>query len=133
MCAGGSQVDEWQRTWVDYYEELELSPSASVSRARAVYRDLAKEYHPDTGAHPDGERMRRITAAHDVLVDPTKKQRYDREYKRRQGMGGADARRTPTTAPQPNARDGAAEQELRRRDEAEQYERRRKATEQAKR
>lgn len=63
-----------------YYAALGLSPGASITVIRAVYRQLAKECHPDTANCLDGgERFRRITEAYDALSNPTFKSSYDRE------------------------------------------------------
>lgn len=61
-----------------YYAALGLSPGASLEVVRAVYRQLAKECHPDRpGCRDGGERFRRITEAYDALSDATFKSNYD--------------------------------------------------------
>ena len=71
----------------------------TVSRA---YRKLARELHPDT--HPDdpeaAERFKEVTAAYDVLGDPTRRDEYD-DFRR----AVAGAGRAEPDGPEP---DGAA-------------------------
>ena len=42
-----------QHSFIDYYEDLQVSPNADQETIERVYRLLAKRYHPDnhlTGA-----------------------------------------------------------------------------------
>jgi curved DNA-binding protein CbpA len=66
--------DVAQRTM---YEILMLHPSATVEVINAVYRQLAKQHHPDH-AGPDGQqRMAEINEAFAILGDAEKRKRYD--------------------------------------------------------
>ena len=63
----------------DWYKILGTARDADGSRIKAVYRKLAKKYHPD--AHP-GDReceahFREITEAYTILSDPEKRKKYD--------------------------------------------------------
>jgi curved DNA-binding protein CbpA len=59
------------------YEILMLHPTATPAVISAVYRQLAKEFHPDH-AGPDGEKqMAAINEAYAVLSDPEKRAKYD--------------------------------------------------------
>lgn len=59
------------------YEVLMLHPSATVEVINAVYRQLAKQHHPDR-AGPDGQqRMAQINEAYAILGNPEKRARYD--------------------------------------------------------
>ncbi|HEX6603291.1 MAG TPA: J domain-containing protein, partial [Sphingomicrobium sp.] len=61
-----------------YYAQLGLSPGASIDVVRAVYRQLAKECHPDRpGCNDGGERFRKITEAYEALSDLAFKAAYD--------------------------------------------------------
>lgn len=66
----------------DYYEILDVSPSASVREVKAGYRKLMRRLHPDMG---DGGVLDNefsylialVTEAKDVLTDPVRRAAYD--------------------------------------------------------
>jgi DnaJ-class molecular chaperone len=62
------------------YEVLGVKPDASADEIRKVYRQLAKEFHPDLnpGKPAAEERFKAVSAAYDLLSDPDKRARYDR-------------------------------------------------------
>jgi DnaJ-class molecular chaperone len=62
------------------YEVLGVKPDASADEIRKVYRNLAKQFHPDLNpGKPEAEaRFKSISAAYDLLSDPEKRARYDR-------------------------------------------------------
>ncbi len=65
----------------DYYAILGLSRDATSAEIKRAYRKLAKQYHPDVSHEPDAaERFRELTEAYDILIDPDRRQRYDRTY-----------------------------------------------------
>lgn len=65
---------------IDYYALLGLSPSAEAEVIQAVYRALAKKYHPDVykGDKAEAERiMKDLNEAIRVLSDPKLREQYD--------------------------------------------------------
>ena len=70
------------RTFVDFYEILELSPGASFETIENTYRYHAKRLHPDAGATGSSEKFKRLVQAYTVLRDPTKRAAYDAAYER---------------------------------------------------
>ena len=63
----------------DYYEILQVSPSAHPDIIQAAYRRLALLYHPDRNPSEDAVRiMAQINEAYAVLSDPEQRARYDR-------------------------------------------------------
>ncbi|MCB0996042.1 MAG: J domain-containing protein [Acidimicrobiales bacterium] len=64
----------------DLYAVLGVVPDAGGDEITRAYRRLARAHHPDL--HPDDpdaeERFKSISAAYDVLGDPSKREEYDR-------------------------------------------------------
>jgi len=63
----------------DLYQILGVARDASQAEIKKVYRQLVRQYHPDTNKdNPEAEeKFKKINAAHDVLSDPEKRARYD--------------------------------------------------------
>lgn len=62
-----------------YYDVLGVARDADAERVRAAYRERVKEVHPDVSDRPDAaEQFRTLSAARDVLCDPSERARYDR-------------------------------------------------------
>lgn len=59
------------------YEILMLHPTATVDVINAVYRQLAKQHHPDHAGPAGQTRMAEINEAYAVLSNPEKRARYD--------------------------------------------------------
>jgi curved DNA-binding protein CbpA len=54
-----------------------LHPSATPEVISAVYRQLAKQHHPDRAGPASERRMAEINEAFAILSDPAKRARYD--------------------------------------------------------
>jgi hypothetical protein len=68
---------------MDYYEELGLSPSATEEDIRKAFRTMSRVLHPDLQNDPATRdaaalQMRRLNAIVDVLLDPKRRQEYNR-------------------------------------------------------
>lgn len=63
----------------DYYKILGVSKDASETEIKKAYRKLAVVHHPDKNPGDDTaeERFKEIQEAHETLVDPQKRERYD--------------------------------------------------------
>ncbi|MDQ1495098.1 MAG: molecular chaperone DnaJ, partial [Actinomycetota bacterium] len=62
----------------DYYATLGVRRDAPPEEIKRAYRRLARQLHPDV--NPDAEtqeRFKEITAAYEVLSDPSKRQLHD--------------------------------------------------------
>jgi curved DNA-binding protein CbpA len=66
--------------FVDYYETLGLSPSASAGAIDRAFRHLARRYHPDNQATGDRPKFDAITEAHDTLKDPARRAQYHDDH-----------------------------------------------------
>ena len=65
---------------MDYYEQLELPPEATPEDIKRQYRKLALQYHPDRNPGKEAEvapRFQAIGQAHEVLLDPEQRRKYD--------------------------------------------------------
>jgi len=69
----------------DYYAILEIPLAATQEQIRDAHRDLARQYHPDTG-HGDVERFHLVQEAYAALSDGITKRAYDRQ-RARHGVG----------------------------------------------
>ena len=63
----------------DLYATLGVPRSATIDEIKKVYRQKARELHPDVNPGDAGaeERFKQVSAAFDVLSNPDKKKLYD--------------------------------------------------------
>lgn len=81
------------------YETLMLHPSATAEVITAVYRVLAKQYHPDRAGPGAEGRMAAINEAHAILSNPDKRARYDASIGLKQGKEGHATTHARPSAP----------------------------------
>jgi curved DNA-binding protein len=65
--------------FIDYYQTLGLSKTASDKDIKNAYRKLARKYHPDLNPN-DAEankKFQQLNEANEVLSDPEKRKKYD--------------------------------------------------------
>ncbi|HEY4032242.1 MAG TPA: J domain-containing protein [Caulobacteraceae bacterium] len=62
--------------FINYYEILNLDPSATAEAIDREFRHLARQYHPDNQATGDRVRFDAVMQAHDVLKDPGLRAQY---------------------------------------------------------
>jgi curved DNA-binding protein CbpA len=63
----------------DLYLILQIDPSADPEVIDAVYRRLARKYHPDVNSSSDSNRkMQEINMAYEVLGNPERRLEYDK-------------------------------------------------------
>jgi curved DNA-binding protein CbpA len=80
----------------DLYRILQVDPAADADVIQAAYRVLARKRHPDLVG--DGQGMKALNAAWEILGNAELRARYDRE----RGEAAADVARQRTgTAPSP--------------------------------
>lgn len=68
----------------NYYEILEINEKASQEIIDKVYKVLIKKYHPDLQENAEiktkyEEKIKEINEAYEILSDPEKRAKYDRE------------------------------------------------------
>lgn len=83
---------------MNYYETLEVSPSASPEVIRAAYKSLMQRYHPDRnpGDAMAATRATRVVQAYEVLSDAAQRAAYDQQL---QAGVAASAMRSETARP----------------------------------
>ena len=69
-----------ERQFVDFYELLQVSPSAEPETLHRVYRLLAQRWHPDNPRTGNVAQFHAIHEAYLVLSDPAKRAQYDVAY-----------------------------------------------------
>jgi curved DNA-binding protein len=69
-----------QHSFIDYYEDLQVSSNADQETIERVYRLLAKRYHPDNHSTGDHAKFDIITKAYKVLTNPEKRAAFDVGY-----------------------------------------------------
>jgi curved DNA-binding protein CbpA len=72
--------------FVDFYEVLEISPSAHPDTVARVYRLLAQRFHPDNRETGDAERFAQILQAYKVLGDPELRAQYDVHHQQQKAV-----------------------------------------------
>ncbi len=68
----------------NYYELLQVPPSASAEEIQAAWRQLAKKLHPDRGG--DGTLFSMVQQAYETLQDAAKRRAYDQSLRSYQEM-----------------------------------------------
>jgi curved DNA-binding protein CbpA len=70
---------------MDYYDLLQIEPTATFDDIHKAYRSLALMYHPDRNPTPgSASMMSSINEAYGVLSEPSKRQLYDQQRSRTQ-------------------------------------------------
>jgi curved DNA-binding protein len=69
--------------FIDFYELMQVSPSAELETIERVYRFLANRYRPDNPRTADAGRFTKLTQAYQVLSCRETRAAYDSEHKNR--------------------------------------------------
>ncbi|KAL5121085.1 hypothetical protein ACEQ8H_000936 [Pleosporales sp. CAS-2024a] len=64
----------------DYYADLNLDPTATLSQIKGAFQALARQHHPDKSGDSDTSAFRRVREAYEKLSDGKFKAEYDRNY-----------------------------------------------------
>jgi curved DNA-binding protein CbpA len=66
---------------IDYYDFLQISPTADAETIHRVYQFFAARYHPDNQGSGDVGMFRLVKTAYDVLSDRKRRAEYDAQRK----------------------------------------------------
>lgn len=78
--AASAEPPKGDASLTDYYEILQLSPSADVDTVHRVYRVLAQRYHPDNPETGDIVAFQNVLQAYETLSNPERRAAYDAKY-----------------------------------------------------
>ncbi len=76
-----------------YYELLGIPVDATPPEIKRAYRQLARQYHPDSGNTTDSVQFVAITEAYQTLIDENLRAVYDRQLKVQQAQAAYDRAR----------------------------------------
>ena len=86
--------------FIDYYEDLQVSPNADIETINRVYRLLARKWHPDNPETGNPAKFNIINEAYQILTHPEKRAAYDAGYESQRNkkwqMPAAEAQPTRT-------------------------------------
>lgn len=75
-----------QDSYIDFYEVLQISPTAELETIRRVYRLLALRYHPDNKESGNAGEFEAVFKAYRTLSDPEKRAAYDVKHQEHQKL-----------------------------------------------
>jgi len=75
------QTEQYELNWKNYYNILELCPTANAQEIKRTYRRLAGKYHPDRAEDSmASDRMAEINEAYEVLSDTDRRAKYEERF-----------------------------------------------------
>jgi len=76
------QTEQYELNWKNYYDTLDLSPTADAQEIKTAYRCLARKYHPDwVEDSTASNRMADINEAYEVLSQTGRRAKYDEGFR----------------------------------------------------
>ena len=96
-----SMKENWEINWKDYYQILQVHPSAEPEVIKVAFERLARKYHPDINKAPTAtQRMKDLNEAFEILNDVEKRKTYHAVYLQR--VGKTNSGFSNSNAPPPN-------------------------------
>ncbi|CAG9333516.1 unnamed protein product [Blepharisma stoltei] len=80
------------RYFATYYEILDVPIESNSQQIKAAYYKLARKYHPDAMPNKDSTKFKEINEAYATLVDPSRREDYDRKI-----LNGGDPHTTTSS------------------------------------
>jgi hypothetical protein len=75
------KAEQYEVNWKNYYDILELRPTARAREIKSAYRYLARKHHPDRAENPPApNRMAEINEAYEVLSNTDRRLKYDETF-----------------------------------------------------
>ena len=94
--------ENWETHWKDYYQILQVDPSAEPEVIKAAHGKLALKYHPDINKEMSAtQRMKDINEAYEILSNNEKRNRYHLAYLQRTGKGSSGDINNASTSAMP--------------------------------
>jgi hypothetical protein len=83
---GSEEENTQEEEFIDWYEIMDINPEATTKEIKKQFRNLAKQYHPDTAIdeeqkHEFEDKMRLINQAWEILRDADKRKEFDERRK----------------------------------------------------
>jgi hypothetical protein len=72
--------EEAREEFIDFYEVMQISPTAEAETIQRVHKMLVARYHPDNPETGDTERFLLLTRAYETLSHPEMRALYDASY-----------------------------------------------------
>lgn len=73
--------ETWEIRWKDYYQILQVQPSAETEVIKDSFEKLARKFHPDVNKETSAlGQMKDLNAAFEILRNPSKRAAYDFQY-----------------------------------------------------
>jgi hypothetical protein len=82
----GGEAEPESEEFTDYYEVMQLSPSADPETIHRIYRLLAQRLHPDNAETGNEEAFKLLLRAYRTLGDPERRASYDVRHRSRKRL-----------------------------------------------
>jgi DnaJ-class molecular chaperone len=69
LFSGRKDTENFEYLYPDNpYRTLAIEPDAADCVVKGAFRGLAREYHPDTGTHPDEVKFQKVVEAYNAIM-----------------------------------------------------------------